>query len=91
MALLRDDLSVWAIGFGWVGLGWTRTVYSFWIPPPVRDHFCNLMDAILKADLSCATISLEKNPDIDRMFSVYHYLDAIEDCRHGLRFDRSGH
>ena len=86
MALLSDDLSVWAIGFRWAGLDPDRLWFR--IPPPVRDHFRNLMDAILKGELSCATISLEKNPDIHRLFSVYSYLDAIEDCRHGVRFDR---
>jgi hypothetical protein len=86
MALLSDDLSVWAIGFRWAGLDPDRLWFR--IPLPVRDHFRNLMDAILKAELSCVTISLEKNPKIEPMFSVYHYLDDIEDCRHGLRFNR---
>lgn len=86
MALLSDDLSVWAIGFRWAGLDPDRVWFR--IPLPVRDHFRNLMDAILKAELSCVTISLEKNRNIDRMFSVYQYLDDIEDCLGGLRFDR---
>lgn len=90
MATLSDNLTVWTIGFRWAGLDdkrwWLR------IPMPVRDHFSNLMDAILKAELVCITITLEKpTPErpIDRELSVYTYLDDIYACIHGTQFNRT--
>lgn len=89
MALLSDSLTVWEIGFRWAGLDdkqwWLR------IPVPVRDHFSNLMDAILKAELACISITLEKpsaGHPIDPEISVYTYLDDIYACIWGKRFNR---
>jgi len=77
MPLLVDDLSVWDIGFRLAGHD-SRKLW-FRIPLEVEDHFRNLMVAILKGDLSCVTITLEKR-DFDsdeKVFSVYHWLDDI--------------
>ena len=89
VALLSDSMTAWVIGFRWAGLDDKK--WWFQIPVPVRDHFSNLMDAVLKAELVCITISLEKpsaDRPIDPEFSVYTYLDDIEGCRAGTRFSR---
>lgn len=49
------------------------------------------MDAILKAELPCVTITLEKpsaDAQVDPVFSVYRYLDDIYACVAGHRFNR---
>lgn len=89
MAVLNDHLTVWEIGFRWGGHDPDRLWFR--IPLGVRDNFRNLMAAILKAELLCNTISLEKpssNPNLLPEFSVYRYLDDIEDCIAGHRFNR---
>ena len=80
MPLLVDGLSVWDVSFRWAGLDpcrlWLR------IPTPVKDNMRMLMEAILKAELVCETITLEKRhfePD-EKEFSVYHWLDDIYAC-----------
>lgn len=50
------------------------------------------MDAILKAKLSCTTISLEKpslSADLHPEFSIHHYLDNVYYWIGGHRFNRS--
>jgi len=88
MPLIVDDLSVWDIGFRWAGYDpdrlWLR------IPLPVKDNFRLLMDAILKGELDCITITLEKRhfePD-EKEFSAYHWLDDIYECVHGHYYNR---
>lgn len=88
MPLLADHLTVWEIAFRWANrdpsFPWP------WLPLDVRDHFRNLTGAILSAELSCLTISLEKRhfePE-DRIFSIYHWLDDISLCRAGQRYNR---
>lgn len=88
MPLLIDDLSVWDICFRLAG----HDSRKFWfrIPVEVEDHFRNLMDSILRGNLPCVTINLEKRAyDSDeKEFSVYHWLDDIYDCIHGRHYNR---
>jgi hypothetical protein len=86
--LIVDDLSVWDISFRWAGLEpdrlWLR------IPSSVKDNMRMLMDAILKGELDCETITLEKRnfePD-EKLFSVYHWMDDFYDCIHGNYYNR---
>lgn len=88
MAILTDSLVVWEIAFRWSG----RNPRSTWlrIPLDVQDHFRNLMDAILSAELLCESIELEKRefePD-EKTFSIYFWLDDIHDCIYGRHFNR---
>jgi hypothetical protein len=88
MPLLVDDLSVWDISFRLAGHD-PRKLW-FRIPLEVEDHFRNLMLAILKGDLACETITLEKRdfePN-EKEFSVYHWLDDIYACIHGHSYNR---
>lgn len=88
MAILSDYLSVWEIAFRWAGLNprnlWLR------IPLPVQDHFRNMMDAILSAELACQSITLEKRDfeAHEKDFSVYYWLDDIYLCIWGHKFNR---
>jgi hypothetical protein len=77
MPLFVDDLSVWDISFRLAGH--VPRKLRFRIPLEVEDHFRNLMDAILKGELGCMTITLEKRDfeSDEKEFSVYHWLDDI--------------
>lgn len=90
MALLNEQLSVWEIGFRWAGHDPARRWWR--IPLPVRDNFRALMDAILRAQLECRNISMEKGPskdfDAPPEFFVRYHLQEIEDCIEGKRFDK---
>ena len=89
MAVLNEHLSVWEIGFRWAGRDPDRL--WLWLPLAARDNFRNLMVAILQAELLCISISLEKptnNPDLPPEFSIYRYLDDVEACIAGHRFNR---
>ena len=88
MPLTSDSLSTWEIAFRWTG----RNPRSLWlrIPLDVQDHFRNLMDAVLSAELLCESIELEKRefqPD-EKEFSIYFWLDDIHDCIYGRHFNR---
>lgn len=88
MPLLVDHLSVWDISFRWAGYD----PHRLWLRLPllVRDNFRLLMDAILKGELACMTITLEKRdfePD-EKEFSVYHWLDDIYACIGGHHYNR---
>lgn len=88
MPLLVDDLSVWDIGFRLAGHNPRKL--SFRIPLEVEDHLRNLMDAILKGELDCLTITLEKRnfePD-EKQFSVYHWIGDIYDCIQDKSYNR---
>jgi len=88
MPLIVDDLSVWDISFRSAGHD-PRKLW-FRIPLEVEDHFRNLMLAILKGELSCQTITLEKRDfePHEKDFSVYHWLDDIYACIHGRYYNR---
>lgn len=88
MPLLADSLSVWDIGFRLAGHD-PRKLW-FRIPLEVEDHFRNFMEAILKGDLGCENIELEKRHfDADeKMLSVYYWIDDIYDCMFGRKFNR---
>ncbi len=88
MALTSDSLSIWEIAFRWAELNPRRIWLQ--IPLQAQDHFRNLMDAILSAELLCESIELEKRhfePD-EKEFSVYYWIDDIYACIHGHHFNR---
>lgn len=88
MPILIENLSVWDISFRLAG--YDPRKFYFRIPLEVADHFRNLMDAILKGELTCETITLEKrefDPD-EKMFSIYHWLDDIYACIGGRYYNR---
>ena len=89
MAILSGSLTVWEIGFR--SAGFDDKKWWFRIPLAVQDNFRNLMEAILSAELVCETISLEKpsrNPELMQEFSIYRYLQDVEACIAGRRFNR---
>lgn len=88
MPNLTNYLPAWEIGFRWAGRPAPKQAIR--VPLEAQDHFRNLMDAILKGELFCATISLEKEntPRGPSKFSVYRYLNDIEACIAGKKFDR---
>lgn len=88
MPIISDSLTVWEIAFRWAELNPS----NFWlrIPLPVQDHFRNMMDAILSAELPCETITLEKRrfePE-EKEFSVYFWIDDIYQGMWGQKFNR---
>jgi len=88
MPLLVDDLSVWDISFRLAGHDPRKL--RFRIPLEVKDHFRNLMFAILKGELGCLTITLEKRnfePD-EKELSVYHWIDDIYACGGDHHYNR---
>lgn len=88
MPLLVDNLSVWDISFRLAG----HDPRKFWlrIPLEVEDYFRNLMLAILKGDLACESITLEKREfePREKEYSVYHWIDDIYACIHGHHYNR---
>lgn len=83
MSLISEELSLWEIAFRWADLDPPRL--TSWLPLPlaVRDHFRNIMLAILQGELDCITLSLEKwHPKSDSPPDVHirHYLDDVESC-----------
>lgn len=88
MSLITEDLSVWEIGLRWAG----HDPQRLWIRIPLeaKDNFRTLMDAILKGDIACLTIDLEKRhyERWEKQFSVYHWIDDIYDCIYGRHFNR---
>jgi hypothetical protein len=89
MAVLNDSLSVWEIGFRWVGYDPGRL--WIWIPLPVRDNFRMLMDAILQGHLYCDTLGLEKHSpiyaDLPQM-GIRYWLDDVNAAIEGQSFNR---
>ena len=77
MPLLAEELSLWDIAFRWTGLDPDR--HCLRLPLAVKDHFRNLMDAILKGDLLCLSILLEKREfeSDEKQYSAYFWLDDI--------------
>lgn len=88
MPLLVDDLSVWDISFRLADQDPRK--FRFRIPLEVEDHFRNLMLAILKGELACQTITLEKRDfeSDEKEFSAYRWLDDIYACIHGRYYNR---
>lgn len=91
MPLLNDQLSVWEIAFRWE----ERDPDSYWwrIPLLVRDRLRTLIDAIHQSHLDCWTMSMEKwrpdrGDDATPEFFIRHWLEQIEDCVNGRRYDR---
>lgn len=89
MPALADDLTVWEIGLRWAG----GDPYKTWlhIPFPAKDYYRILMDAIIKGELYCLTLSLEKpgsREGLDPQFTIYRYLDDVYACIAGAKFNR---
>jgi hypothetical protein len=89
MALIFEELTLWEVSFRWAGFDprqlWIR------IPLTVRDHFRNVMQAILAEELQCSTLRTEKwQPDCgsDPEFFIRHYIDEVYECIGGIHFDR---
>ncbi len=89
MPLIHRELPLWEIAFRWANrdpsLIWLR------IPLDVRDHFRNLMEAILADELACTTLSPEKwnsgsgdGPE----FYIRHHIDDVYACIWGKKFNR---
>ena len=89
MALLYDDLSVWEIGFRWAGYDQNKLWIRF--PLSVRDNFRTLISEIHNGHLECMTLDMSKysgNDPEESQFFIRHWLDEIEECSHGHRYDR---
>jgi len=90
MSLLNEHLSVWEIGFRWVGLDQSGLYLR--LPLQVRDNFRLMMDAILHGNLVCSTLSLNKwqpeDGEDERPFFIRHHLADVEACIWGMRFSR---
>lgn len=89
MALVVDQLRLWTIGFKWAGLDPNRVWLR--IPPPVKDNFSTLLEAILNDHLGCATLSPQKwngSEVTDSSFYVRHWLNDIRAAIHGERYNR---
>ena len=88
MPLLVNELSIWEIGLRWAGHDPDRVWLRF--PLPVKDNFSTLMDAILKGELACITITLEKRrfePE-EKELSSDHWLEDMYACIGGKSFNR---
>lgn len=89
MALLDDELSAWEIGFRWAG--YDPDKLRLRTPLTVRDNFRILIHEIHHAHLDCFSLNTSKyhgnDPD-EAKFYIRHWLDAVEDCSHGKRYDR---
>lgn len=88
MPLLVNEISIWEIGLRWSGYDpdriWLR------LPLSVKDNFSTLMDAVLKGELACITITLEKRhfePE-EKEFSADHWLEEMYACIGGKSFNR---
>ena len=89
MALDSVELTVWDIGYRWAGFDPDRLWFR--IPLPVRDNFRVLMYAILRGEIICTTLCLDKRPPDSKASPRYYvrsYLDKIYACIHGQRYDR---
>lgn len=88
MPLLVDELSVWDISFRWAGYDPNKLMLR--IPLSVRDNFRTLVHEIHHGHLDCMTLFMDKyrgnDPD-EAKFYIRHWLDAIEECSDGKRYD----
>lgn len=89
MPLIHSELSLWEVAFRWSG----RDPSGIWlrIPLDVRDHFRNLMLAILREELVCDNLSTKKwhsGCGSDPEFFIRHYIDEVYACVYGVKFDR---
>jgi len=88
--LLSDSLTVWDIAFRWAAKDPDR--YWFRLPADVRDNCRLLVDAVLKGELPCITLRLEKWQPEDgeeyRNTFIRHHWGALEDCLAGKSYDK---
>jgi hypothetical protein len=90
MPLLTETLTLWTIGFRWAGLDpdklWLR------IPLPAKDNFSLLMNAILRGEILCETLTLAKRPSdskADPKYYIRTYMDEVYACIYGQSYDRN--
>jgi hypothetical protein len=89
MPLVVDQLSLWTISFRWAA----HVPTGFWlrIPLDVRDYISTLLEAVLKDELECLTLSPEKYAGDDALLARCHiryWLDDVYAAIHGERFNR---
>ncbi|OIQ77923.1 hypothetical protein GALL_403820 [mine drainage metagenome] len=89
MPLVVDQLQLWTVGFKWAGLNPNRLWLR--IPTPVRDNFSTLLEAILKGELECLTLNLEKyhgdDPDIAKCH-IRFWIEDVYACIFGRACNR---
>lgn len=91
MALINEELSLWELAFRWSDIDPPRLTSWRPLPLAVRDHFRNIMRAILHGELECMTLSLEKwdsESDSPSDFYIRHHLDDVERCIGGQGYSR---
>lgn len=91
MSLIAEELTLWELAFRWSEVDPPRLINWRPLPLSVRDHFRNIMRAILHGELECITLSLEKwHPESDSPPDVHirHHLDDVESCIGGQGYSR---
>ena len=89
MALLADDLSLWEIGFRMSSLD--AATLRLFVPLDVRDNFRNLCRAIIRAEIECENVTLEKRQysQDEKQNSIYYWLDDIYATIGGKSYSRA--
>lgn len=82
MPLVVDQLQLWIIGVKWAGLDPSRLWLR--IPTPVRDNFSTMLEAILKGELECLSLALEKYHGDDPEIAKCHIRYWTEDVYAGV-------
>ncbi len=90
MAIIVDQLSVWEIGFRWSC--YDPDKFCIRLPLLVRDNFRTLIHEIHHGHLDCFSLLMEKydgnDPD-EAKFHIRHWLDAVEACSDGRKYDKA--
>lgn len=89
MALLTEQLSIWDISFRWSG--YDSDCFYIIYPLTVKDNFRLIMEAVLRGELYCETLTLEKRPPeskADPKYYIRTYIDDVYECIWGQRFNK---
>ena len=89
MPLIHTELPLWEIAFRWAERPPARWLPR--IPLEVKDHFRNVMQAILSGELACETLSLEKFTASEGQSAEMHigsYINDVYECIWGRKFNR---
>lgn len=89
MPLISGSLSVWDISFRWAGYDPDK-IY-FFCPLEVKDNFRLIMEAILKGEIYCETLTLVKRPPdskADPKYYIRTYIDDVYACIWGHRYNK---
>lgn len=90
MALIADELSIWTIGHRWGNVDPDK--FGFRLPMSVKDNLRLLMDAVLKGEIYCETLILEKRPSdskADPKYYIRSHLDDVYACIWGHYYKKS--